>query len=156
MRSTHKEQAGWTRSGSAHSGRTRSPALLEIARRLRELLKHVEGKKGSLPYETRLAARTGRRITILRVENIDWIEANGDYATLHVGNRTFLLRETMGGLEARLDPSDFIRIHRSTIVQASRICELESVANGEYLLHLTCGVRLRVSRSFSDRIWRWL
>jgi two-component system LytT family response regulator len=158
MQSSHKEQeARWTaRSRSARSRRSRSPSLLEIASRLRELLKHVEGKEGSLPYETRLAPHTGRRITIVRVEDVDWIEANRDYVALHVGSRTHLLRETMSRLEARLDPERFIRVHRSTIVQASRICELESRANGEYLLRLSCGAELRCSRGFSDRIRRWL
>lgn len=145
-----------TRSRSARSGGTRSPSLFEIASRLRELLKHVEGKEGSSKYETRFSAQTGRRITIVRVEDIDWIEATGDYVALHVGNRAHLLRETMTRVETRLDPERFIRIHRSTIVQASRICELESRANGEYLLRLNCGAELRCSRGFSERIRRWL
>jgi two-component system LytT family response regulator len=131
-------------------------SLLEIARRLHELLKYVEGKERSLYYESRFAAQTGRRITIVPVEDIDWIEANGDYVALHVGIRTHLLRETMSGVEARLDPERFIRVHRSMIVQASRICELESRTDGEYLLRLTCGAELRCSRSFRDRIRRWL
>jgi two-component system, LytTR family, response regulator len=152
-----EEEAGWrAKSRSARSGRTRSPSLFEIASRLRELLKLVEGQKSSLQYEARFAAQTGRRITIVPVEDIDWIEANGDYVALHVGDRTQLLLETMSRVEARLDPTRFIRVHRSMIVQASRICELETRANGEYLLRLTSGAELRCSRGFSDRIRRWL
>jgi two-component system LytT family response regulator len=142
--------------GAARDRGSRLPSLPEIARRLRELLKFIDGKKGGPQYEARFAARTGRRLTIVRVEDIDWIEANGDYVGLHVGGRTHLLLETISSVEARLDPEQFIRIHRSAIVRASQICELESRTNGEYLLRLACGAELKCSRGFRDRIRRWL
>jgi two-component system LytT family response regulator len=90
------------------------------------------------------------------VEEIDWIEATGDYVTLHVGNRSHMLRQTMTRLEQQLDPECFIRVHRSAMVRVSRICEMESLPNREYLLRLTNGTAVKSSRRFSDLIERWL
>jgi len=107
-------------------------------------------------YVQRLAIRTGRRIAFVLVDEIDWIEAAGDYATLHVGKKSPLLRETFNSLETRLDPSRFVRIHRSTIVQVSRIRDLQSLPNRELRLTLIDGTELKVSRSYRDRLDRWL
>lgn len=134
----------------------KTSSVRHIEDRLREMLKQFEPERPRDAYESRLAIRTGRRVAIVPVEEIDWIEATGDYVTLHVGAKSHLLRQTMTRLELQLDPDRFIRVHRSAIVQASRICELESLANREYLLRLTNGTKLRTSRRFSDRIERWL
>jgi two-component system LytT family response regulator len=131
-------------------------SVAEIESRLRELLQHVDNGKTSMPYETRFAVRSGRRTAIVSVDDIDWIEASGDYVTLHTSTRSHLLRETMNRLEQQLNPTQFLRIHRSAIVQASRICELVSLENREYLLRLTNGTTLKASRNFSERIDRWL
>jgi two-component system LytT family response regulator len=128
----------------------------DIERRLRELLEQVERKEPRPHYESRFAVRTGRRITIVPVEQIDWIAATGDYVSLHVGNRSHLLRQTITRIEQQLDPECFIRVHRSAIVRASRICEMESLPNREYFLRLTNGAKIKTSRRFSDRIERWL
>jgi two-component system, LytTR family, response regulator len=128
----------------------------EIESRIREWLQQIDKTDACAAYETRFAVRTGRRIAIISVEDIDWIGATGDYITLHVGNHSHLLRQTMNRLESQLNPDDFIRVHRSVIVHASRICELEMLPNREYLLRLTNGTKLRTSRRFSDRIERWL
>jgi len=128
----------------------------ETERRIRELLQQIDEKDATPVYESRFAVRTGRRIAIISVEDVDWIEATGDYVTLHLGNHSHMLRQTMNRLETKLNPDDFIRIHRSVIVHANRICELETLPNREYLLRLTNGTKLRTSRRFSDRIERWL
>ncbi len=107
-------------------------------------------------YVQRLAIRTGSRIAFVLVDEIDWIEAAGDYATLHVGRKAPLLRETFNSLEIRLDPSRFVRIHRSTIVQVSRIRDLQSLPNRELRLTLIDGTELKVSRTYRDRLDRWL
>ena len=109
-----------------------------------------------LPYAGRFAIRTGNRIAFVLTDEIDWIEAAGDYATLHVGKRTLLLRETFNNLEKRLDPDKFIRIHRSTIVQASRIHDLQTMPNRELRLRLIDGTELRVSRTYRENFDRWL
>jgi two-component system LytT family response regulator len=127
-----------------------------VERRLRDMLEQLQTKETRVAYESRFAVRTGRRVVIISVEDIDWVEATGDYVALHVGTKSHLLRQTMGRLELQLDPERFIRVHRSAIVHASRICELESLANREYLLRLTNGTKIRTSRRFSDKVDRWL
>src|SRR5215469_8523928 len=72
----------------------------------------------------RIAVRESGRVILLRVDDIDWIEAADNYVCLHCGTNTHVLRETMNAVEARLGPSQFVRIHRSAIVNIDRIKEL--------------------------------
>ncbi len=83
----------------------------------------------------------------LKVEEIDWIEADGDYVKLHVGLDHHLLRETMKNLEEQLDPSLFARTHRSLIVNLDRIEALHPGAHGDYTVVLRDGTKLKLSRS---------
>jgi len=108
------------------------------------------------PYVRRFAIRMGSRIAFVMTDEIDWIEAAGDYATLHAGKRALPLRETFSNLENRLDPDRFIRIHRSTIVQASSIRDLQTMPNRELRLRLIDGTELKVSRTYRGRLDRWL
>src|SRR5207249_1924048 len=87
-----------------------------IEARLRGLLDEYDSNGKTDKYLERFTVRTGRRIRFVSVDEIDWIEAVGDYAGLHVGKNNPLLRETLNSLEARLDPDKFVRIHRSAIV----------------------------------------
>ena len=107
-------------------------------------------------YATRFAVRTGTRIQIVLVEDIEWIGAAGDYAEFHVGGRSHLLRETMSALEQKLDPAKFIRIHRSRIVRSSSVNELRSIDNREYVVKLNDGSEHRSSRTYADRLDAWL
>ena len=84
---------------------------------------------------------------------VDWIEAQGDYACLHAGPRDFLVRETMASLERRLDPR-FLRIHRSAIVDVERVRELRSRENGDFLVFLEGGGELRLSRTRREAVAR--
>lgn len=127
-----------------------------IEARLRDLLAEYGPTGKPDRYLERFTIRTGRRISFVLVDEIDWIEAVGDYAGLHVGNKTPLLRETLNSLERRLDPQKFVRIHRSSIVQVSRISELCTLPNRELRLRLTTGADLKVSRTFRHRLDRWL
>jgi two-component system LytT family response regulator len=107
------------------------------------------------PPETwaeRLTVRVGQRIVVIKVADIDWIEANDDYAGLHVGSRAYLLREPLHQLAKRLDPNRFLRIHRSTIVRIDRIAELEALSNRDCLLRLHDGTPLRASRTYVDQL----
>jgi two-component system LytT family response regulator len=124
--------------------------------RLRNLIAEHTAQKRPSPYVERFTVRNGSRVTFVLADEIDWIEAVGDYAALHVGNKTPLLRETLNALEARLDPQKFVRIHRSAIVQVSRICELRTLPNRELRLRLTSGADLKVSRTYRDRLDEWL
>lgn len=119
--------------------------------RLESLLSdlHVRRPSGNAQ---RFAIRNGRRIFFITANEVEWIEAQGDYAALHVNGKTHLLREPLHILERRLDQSVFIRIHRSTIVRLDRISEMQALANRDCLLRLKDGTTLRVSRSYSDRL----
>jgi len=86
----------------------------------------------------------------VRTAEIDWVEASGNYVTLHAGRERHMLRRTMSDLLACLDPQLFVRIHRSHIVNVERIRELQALDNGEWLVILTDGVRLTLSRSYRD------
>jgi two-component system, LytTR family, response regulator len=100
----------------------------------------------------RLVVRSGGRIVMLRISEIDWIEAASNYVKLHAGGRDYLLRETMTALESKLHPNDFVRIHRSTIVRVDRIRELEPLFQGDYIVILEDGTRLTSSRGYRERL----
>jgi two-component system LytT family response regulator len=99
------------------------------------------------PYTGRIAVRTARHVVFVRVNDIDWIEADDYYSKLHIGARAYLIRETMGSLEARLDPSRFARVHRSAIVNLDRVQTLQPYFHGAHVLTLRDGTRLTLSRS---------
>jgi len=107
-------------------------------------------------YAPRLIVQTGSRIQIVTAEEIEWIGAAGDYVELHVSGCSFLLRETMASVEQRLDPAKFIRIHRSRIVRSKSIREMRSIENREFMLKLSDGSEHRSSRTYADRLDRWL
>jgi two-component system LytT family response regulator len=86
------------------------------------------------------------RVQFVATKDIDWIEAEGNYVRLHVGNREHELRETLAGLEERLNPAEFLRIHRSTIVNIQRIREIEAWFHGRHRVRLEDGTELRLSR----------
>ena len=100
----------------------------------------------------RFAIKTPGRVFFVRQEDIDWIEAADNYVNLHVGADTHLIRETMNSLEGRLDSRKFLRIHRSTIVNAERIKELRPWFHGEYVVLLKDGTELTLSRTYREKI----
>jgi two-component system LytT family response regulator len=100
----------------------------------------------------RIPVRTGNRIRFVATQAIDWIEAQGNYAALHAGDRVELIRETMTSLEQRLDPDRFVRIHRRLIVRIDRIQELAPQPTGEYTVRLRDGVRLLSGRTYRTRV----
>jgi two-component system LytT family response regulator len=94
----------------------------------------------------RLGVRTGTKTLIVDVENVDWVEALGDYARIHAGKQTHLVAQRMHALERLLEAGDFIRIHRSLIVNLRRVRELHRESDGSGSIVLHDGVRLRVAR----------
>jgi len=122
-----------------------------MAERVLDMLDRTADK-----YAMRFTVQTGSRIQIVAAEDVEWIGAAGDYVELHVGGRSFLLRETMASLEQRLDPAKFLRIHRSRIVQSRGIQELRSMENHEFTVKLADGSEHRSSRTYADRLERWL
>jgi len=110
-----------------------------------------ELRKPTLAGE-RLIIRTGGRVTFVNVEQIDWIEAEGNYARIHAASESHLVRETMVSLQARLGESQFFRIHRSRIVNVARIKELTLRGGGDYEVVLTNGLTLGLSRLYKDAL----
>ena len=97
-------------------------------------------------YPNRLPIPKNGRVQFVATKDIDWIEAEGNYVRLHVGNREHELRETLAGLEERLNPAEFLRIHRSTIVNIQRIKEIQAWFHGYHRVLLENGTVLRMSR----------
>jgi len=120
----------------------------EALSRVRSRLGHVAGSDAMHPYARSFTARLGHRDVVVRADDVEWIEASGDYVGLHVGEKTHLVRQTMQQIERRLDPKRFIRIHRSTIVRIDRVAELEALSNRDCLVRLSDGVLVRASRSY--------
>ena len=122
----------------------------DVKRHLLALLSDVEARRAK--YPERLVIKSSGRVVFLKVDDIDWVDAAGNYVRLHAAGESHMLRETMGRLEERLDPERFLRIHRSTIVNIERIRELQQQFHGDYLVVLKNGQRLTLSRSYRDRI----
>jgi two-component system LytT family response regulator len=100
----------------------------------------------------RILVKSAGRIAFVRTTEIDWVEAADYYACLHTGAKTHLLRRSMTDLERELDPGVFCRIHRSTIVNLSRVQDLRLDASGEPEVILRDGTRLKVSRGYRDKL----
>ncbi|MGA3158223.1 MAG: LytTR family DNA-binding domain-containing protein [Steroidobacteraceae bacterium] len=122
-----------------------------MAERVLQMLDRVAEK-----YATRFSVHTGSRIQIVLAEDVEWIGAAGDYVELHAGSRSHLLRETMASLEQRLDPAQFLRIHRSRIVRTDSIRELRSIENREFTVKLSDGSEHRSSRTYAAPLQHWL
>lgn len=98
-------------------------------------------------YLQEILVRVAMRNVVVRVSELDWIEADSYYARLHVGGREYLLREPLHLLERRLDPQRFVRVHRSAIVNIRRVREVRYERTGERTIVLSTGARVRVSRN---------
>jgi two-component system, LytTR family, response regulator len=118
----------------------------------RRLLALVEDLRSSPQRPERFVIKSGGRVFFVRADDIDWIEAAGNYVKLHVGGEAHLFRETMNALEAQLDPDVFYRIHRSHIVNIERVKELQPWFNGEYVVFLRSGARLTLSRGYREKL----
>jgi two-component system, LytTR family, response regulator len=114
--------------------------------RMAQLL--ADGEGGQPRRLDRLVVKCSDCVRLLRSSEIDWIEAQGVYVNIHAGRTTLLHRASLSELEQRLDPLEFTRIHRSSIVAIDRIVRLEPQAHGEFFAVLRDGTRLRVSRTY--------
>ena len=116
------------------------------------ILALLEEMKAGNKYLERLVIKASGRIYFLETAEIDWIEAEGNYVSVHSAKKSHLLRETISSLEAQLDPKKFLRIHRSSIVRIDRIQELQPWFHGEYRIILQNGTQLTLSRNYRDRL----
>jgi two-component system LytT family response regulator len=118
----------------------------------RRLLALVQDLKPATHRLERFVVKSGGRVFFVRADEIDWIEAAGNYVKLHVGTEAHLFRETMNAIEGQLDPDTFYRIHRSHIVNIERVKELQPWFNGEYVVFLRDGTRLTLSRGYREKL----
>jgi two-component system LytT family response regulator len=121
----------------------------DLGRRLLAMVQDLKPEP-SQPAE-RIVVKSGGRIFFVRTEEIDWVDAAGNYVRLHVKGESYLFRETMATIEKRLDQNRFARIHRSHIVNIERIKELQP-SGGDYAVVLFTGTRLPLSRGYRDKL----
>jgi len=120
--------------------------------RLDELLKAL----GRERFPVRLAVKGSDGTEFVRVAEIDWIEAAGNYLCVRAAQKTHVLRETLTQMQARLDPARFVRIHRSRIVNIDRIAKLSPLFNGDHCVQLGDGTELTLSRTYREALFRAL
>jgi two-component system, LytTR family, response regulator len=118
----------------------------------KRLMALVSGLRSGPARIDRFVVKSGGRVFFVRTDEIDWIEAAGNYVKLHVGTDTHLLRETMNSVEAKLDADLFFRVHRCHIVNIERVRELQPWFNGEYVVFLKNGTRLTLSRGYREKL----
>ena len=99
---------------------------------------------------SRFPVRANGEIYFVRVEDVDWIDAEGNYVALHAAGRRHLVRDTIKSLENRLDPAKFMRVHRSAIINVDRLRKLQPYFHGEYVITLQDGTTLTSSRTYSE------
>ena len=118
------------------------PRLLSFVRRMEE----------RSTYLRRLPVRVGSRVRLVDVDEVAYFEAETNYVRIHLPGASHLVRETMGALEAKLDPARFLRVHRSLIVSIDRVVEVEPLFAGEHVLTLRDGTRLTTGRTYRARV----
>ena len=129
--------------------RTRAELLKTHDRELTSrILDWLASTRTKSEADKRLVIKAGGRVVFLDADEIDWIEAAANYVRIHAGADSYLLREGIGSLSERLDPSQFVRVHRSTIVNVSRIKELQPCNSAEYIVVLKDGKELSCSRGY--------
>ncbi|HZR65498.1 MAG TPA: LytTR family DNA-binding domain-containing protein [Terriglobales bacterium] len=114
----------------------------------RRILSYLSETAGKQKSDRRLVIKSGGRVIFLNCDEIDWLEAAANYVKINVGKQSYLLRKGIGEIADRLDPTQFVRIHRSTIVNIERIKELQPVNSGEYIVVLKDGKELSCSRGY--------
>ena len=120
-----------------------------LNQQVKDLLEHM---RANSVYLERLMIKIGGRVVFVKTEQIDWVDAEGNYARLHVGKEEYVIRQTVGSLEGQLDPKTFLRIHRSTIVNIDRVQELRPYFQGEHYVILRDGTQLTLSRRYQKRL----
>jgi two-component system, LytTR family, response regulator len=127
-----------------------------IVQRVRQAAAGLQGatSPSAMSAADRFPIKSNGRIIVIRSADIDWIEAEGDYVSVHVGAKTWLTRETIAAVELRLALSGFVRIHRSTLVNAERVKELRPRDKGEYTVVLSDGTELKLTRNYRASVER--
>ncbi len=134
-------------------GQLQRPPDGTFQRRVLELLGDMEARQQA---PERIIIKSDGEIVCLRPNEIDWAESAGNYVCLHVAGTTHILRETITALESRLGPRQFMRVHRSTLVNVDRIKTLKPSLYGDYSILLRDGTKLTLSRGFRENVLKRL
>jgi two-component system LytT family response regulator len=105
-----------------------------------------------LAGDRKIVIKDNEGTVLVSIDDIDWVDAAGDYMCVHVKGETLILRSTLKNLVSKLDPEMFVRIHRSTVVNLKRIVKATPLNKGEYILDLDCDEQLKVSRNYRQAI----
>ena len=105
---------------------------------------------------TRISARVGDKLVVVKLSDVSWIEADGDYMRVHSNGHALLVRMTMRELELRLDPALFVRAHRSAVVNVEFVTSVDTLPHGEYVATLKDGVRVRIGRMYKPALFEAL
>lgn len=145
---------------SDNDNKNYKPKLIAAISEIKHISQRNTPKRNECPPpnsdKRRIAIKDANTVTFVEEEKIDWIDAAGDYMCIHVDGMTHIMRSTMKDLVAKLDPSIFKRIHRSTIVNLKKIKKVMPHTKGEYFLHLECDEKIKVSRNYRDVIKAFL
>ena len=145
-RALDRVRAQLSRAGSGPAGAGQADRILAL---LEDLHRRER-------YPERLPIRVGDRTFLQPVEEIDWIEANGKYVNIHIGDDTHVMRETLGQVGDSLDPARFARISRSAIINVARIREVQPWFRGEYVVILHGGEQVTSTRAYRENLTRLL
>lgn len=126
--------------------------LLSLLNQMRNAEEAGYAAPQAAAHQSRLVLKSGSHLIFVDADDVDLIEAEGVYVKLHVGKKVHLLRESLSNVEQRLDPTKFIRIHRSTIVNSDRVREIVPHFNGGHVVILNDGRQLKMSRGYRDRV----
>ncbi len=139
-------KSAWRAAAPAAAGAALDPALQAF----------LETLRAERAYPARFLVRDAKGLYFVRADEIERVDAEGNYVGLWAGGRRHLVRETMKGIEAKLDPSRFVRVHRSAIVNVDRVRRLEPWAHGEYVITMADGTTLTSSRTHGGRLQEML
>jgi two-component system LytT family response regulator len=127
-------------------GQNREPSVDPAIRAL------LNGLRAERAYPERFLVRGPTHLYFVRAQDVEWVDAQGNYVRLHIGGRAHFVRDTMKTFEGKLPPERFIRVHRSIIVNIDHIQRLEPHGHGEYVITLRDGARVTSSRTHGDRL----
>jgi two-component system LytT family response regulator len=147
------DRARFAQALSRAKDRLREKERDDVNRRILGLLSEIKDRP---QYLDRLVIKSNERVFVLKTDEIDWIEAEGNYVRIHFGKQSSLMRETLTHLIAQLDPRKFPRIHRSRLVNIDRIQELQQWGRRDWMIILRGGAELRLSRNYRERLCQLL
>ncbi|WP_369942492.1 LytR/AlgR family response regulator transcription factor [Xanthomonas medicagonis] len=127
-------------------------ALRRARQRLRALAAPPAAEAAPAAWVRSFEVRVGRCTRLVRVEELEWLQAEGDYVALHTRSGSHLLRQTLARMQEQLDPALFLRVHRSSIVRLDAVAELRALSNRDALLRLHSGTLVRASRGYVDAL----